>query len=58
MTYHRPLFIGNVLKVRLSCVKHSEKISKKNHGKGEKNQDRDRIYTPLLHETSTWIHLS
>ena len=48
-TDHRPLFPGNVLKVRLSCVKPSEKISEKkqqkNHGKG-KNQDRGRIYTP------------
>ena len=25
MTYHRPLFTGNVLKNRLSCVKPSEK---------------------------------
>ena len=35
-----PLFTGNVLKVRLSCVKPSEKegekISKKNYGKGKK----------------------
>ena len=40
MTYHRPLFIGNVLKVRLGCVKRSEKNrgkkSAKNHGKGKK----------------------
>ena len=39
MTYNRPLFAGNVLKVRLSCVKPSEKKGKKsakNHGKGEK----------------------
>ena len=50
MTYHRPLFTGNVLKVRLSCVKLSEKNRGKNqqnnHGKGKKNQDRGRIYTP------------
>ena len=43
MTYHRPLFTGNVLKVRLSC----EKNQQKNHGKG-KNQDRVRIYTPEI----------
>ena len=50
MTYHRPLLIGNVLKVRLSCVKPSEKNrgkkSTKNSRQGEKNQDRGRIYTP------------
>ena len=50
MTYHGPVFMGNVLKVRLSCVKNSpkksgEKNQKKNHGK-EKKQDRGRIYTP------------
>ena len=40
MTYHRPLFIGNVLKVRLSCVKppekNREKISKKITVRGKK----------------------
>ena len=38
MTYHRPLFTENVLKVRLSYVKPSEKIRGKNQGKksGEK----------------------
>ena len=40
MTHHRPLFTGNVLKLRLSCVKPSEKnrekINKKNHGKRKK----------------------
>ena len=40
MTYHRPLFTGNVLKVRLSCVKTLRKKqgekSAKNHGKGKK----------------------
>ena len=50
MTYHRPLFTGNVLKVRLSCVKSSgkntEKKSAKTHGKGKKNQDQGRICTP------------
>ena len=50
MTYHRPLFTANVLKVRLSCVKPSEKTGgknqQKNNGKGKKNQDRGRIYTP------------
>ena len=43
MTYHRPLFTGNVLKVRLNCVKPSEKIRGKNQ---QKNQDRGKIYTP------------
>ena len=51
MTYHRPLFTGNVLKVRLSCVKPSEKNrennQQKNHDKRKKNQDRVRIYTQL-----------
>ena len=49
MTYHRPLFIGNILKVRLSCVKPSEKQggkSAENHRKGKKTQDRGRLYTP------------
>ena len=40
MTYHRTLFTGNVLTVRLSCVKPSEKNrgknQQKNHGKGKK----------------------
>ena len=40
MTYHRPLFTGNVLKVRLSCVKSSgknmEKKSAKKSWEGEK----------------------
>ena len=49
MTYLRPLFTGNVLKVHLSCKtlrkKQGEK-SAKNHGKGKKNLDRGRIYTP------------
>ena len=40
MTYQRPLFTGNVLKVRLSCVKPSEKNTEtnqpKNHSKGKK----------------------
>ena len=44
MTYHRPLFTGNVLTVRLSCEKNfqkkGEKNQQKNHGKGKKNQDR------------------
>ena len=52
MTYHRPLFTGNVFKVRLSCVKPSEKKqgkkSAQNHGKGKENQDRGRIYTPVI----------
>ena len=52
MAYHCPLFTGNVLKVRLSCVKPSEKNREKNQQKnprdGEKNQDRGRIYTPEL----------
>ena len=52
MTYHHPLLIGIVLKVRLSCVKPSQKKrgkkSAKKHGKGEKNQDQGRIYTPAL----------
>ena len=42
MTYHRPLFTGNVLNVRLSCVKPSEKKQgkqiSKNHGKGKKSR--------------------
>ena len=49
MTYPRPLFTGNVLKVRLSCVKPSEKTEKKISIKitvKGKNQDRGRIYTP------------
>ena len=40
MTYHRPLFTENVLKVRLICEKNREKNQQKNHGKGKKNQDR------------------
>ena len=40
MTYHRPLFTGNVLKVRLSCKKNFQKNrgknQQKNHGKGKK----------------------
>ena len=40
MTYPRPLFTRNVLKVRLSCVKPSEKNRGKksaiNHGTGKK----------------------
>ena len=51
MTYHRPLFTGNVLKVRLSCEKNFQKKkgekSVKNHGKGKKNQDRVWIYYPV-----------
>ena len=52
MTYHgKNDFTGNVLKVRLSFVKPSEKtgekIQQKNHGKGKQNQDRVRIYTQL-----------
>ena len=52
MTYHRPLFTGNVLKVRLSCVKPSKKKQKEKSAKkitvSGKNQDRGRIYTPAL----------
>ena len=40
MTYHRPLFTGNVLKVHLRCEKHLEKTGgknqQKNHGKRKK----------------------
>ena len=49
MTYHRPVFTGNVLKERLSCVKPSEKTGGKNQQKitvRKKNQDQGRIYTP------------
>ena len=49
MTYHRPLFTGNVLKVRSSCVKPSDKNRGKNQQKitvRGKNQDQGRIYTP------------
>ena len=50
MTYHRPVFTGNVLKVR--CVKPSKKQGKKsakNHGKGKKIKiGVEYIYTPVF----------
>ena len=51
MTYHRPLYTGNVLKVRFSCEKKtSKKTGEKNypkkHGKGKKKIGYE--YIPLV----------
>ena len=59
MTYHRPLFTGNVLKVRLSCEKNLKKTGgknqQKNHGKGKKNQDWVWIHTPAIISNSNFF---
>ena len=48
MTYHCPLFTGNVLKVRLNCEKNFQKNrgkkQEKNHGKGKKTRSGMNIY--------------
>ena len=45
MTYHRPVITGNVLKVRWSCVK----LSEKNRGKNQqKIKVRGRVADPDL----------
>ena len=50
MTYLRPLFIGNVLEVHLSCVKPSEKNRGKKSAKKSRKGKKIKIgveYIPL-----------